>query len=222
MLDTVVFLNDKVITFFSNEVHLAKINAEVDTVLAKRFHVSGYPTAVLVNADGTEIDRIVGYADPDEYIKTVDDYRNGIGTLDDLLGKHAAKPDREMAFEIADKYKYRGKAEDAEIWFLSVIEVGEPLDSMSGLSRLAIANMFYRAKEYDRSISAYKQVAKDFSTAWVTEEADVYTAYVTHKMGDTASAIAAYELFLKKHPKSDDAKWAGEQIAKLKGMGTEK
>jgi len=58
-LDTVTFVDSAVIAMSQNLV-FAKINAEKDTVTAQLYKVRGYPTVVLMNADGSEIDRIGG------------------------------------------------------------------------------------------------------------------------------------------------------------------
>ena len=63
--------DQKAIDYFTNSMILAKFNAEVDTAVAKRYHVSAYPTTVLVDKSGEEIDRIVGYLETDEFLITV-------------------------------------------------------------------------------------------------------------------------------------------------------
>ncbi|MFQ5454256.1 MAG: thioredoxin fold domain-containing protein, partial [Candidatus Zixiibacteriota bacterium] len=161
-MDTVVLIDDKVIDFFSSEMVLLKVNAEVDTALAKSYHISGYPTIVLTDSKGEEIDRIVGYRPADEFLQTLENYKNGIGTLDDLLSKADTSENRNLYFEIADKYKYRGGVEEAKNWYKKVIDAGEPTDSLSGESRLSIADMYRRAIDYDKSLEAFNKTMKDF------------------------------------------------------------
>ena len=205
----------KSIAYFSDTVILAKVNAEVDTNLAKTYAVSGYPTAVLVGADGKEIDRVVGYAETDEYLQTVRDYLNGIGTLDDLLAKIETGFDRELAFEIGDKYKYRGGQESAIEWFNKVIEAGEPVDSMSGASRMAIADTYYRAKERETALAEYEKAAVDLKGTIYEVDANIWPAYINAKMGDTTQAVKRYTAFLKNFPESDEVEWVQGQIDKL-------
>lgn len=218
-LDTVVLVDPVAITFFQDEVVLVKINAEVDTLIAQKYHVSGYPTNVLVGTDGSEIDRIVGYAPTEEFLGTLRDYTKGIGTLDDMLAKAENGSDRELFLEIANKYKYRGGPDKAETWFNKVISVGKPLDSLSGEARVASANMVYRAKDYDRSMELYEQVKKDFGPNQFGELADIYCAIIYRKQSDTTNAIQAFKQFMIDYPESDDHEYAEKQIAKL--MATE-
>ncbi len=211
-----MFVDPKVIDYFTKEVILVKTDAEKDTLTARAYHVSGYPTLVLVDKAGKEIDRIVGYLPPEELMKTVTDYRNGIGTLEDLLNKSKQKPDRGLAFQIADKYKYRGGDTEAEIWYQKVIVAGQPTDSLSGESRMALADMYRRGKNYDRAIKAYQAIMTDFSGKPTAEGAEIYTAITLKSKGDTLGAIKAFQGFVEHFPKSEDVEYATKQIDKLK------
>lgn len=212
-----MFVDPMAVKFFTEEVILLKVNAEVDTMLAAKHHVSGYPTAVLLDGKGEEIDRIIGYLEPDEYVQILIDYREGIGTLANLLSRAGTEVDRSLYFEIADKYKYRGGPEEAAVWFEKVIEAGQPFDSMSGEARGGMANMWYRAKEYDRAIASYKAMVADFKTGPVVESAEIWMPVIHRKMGDTALAIEGFAAFAEKYPETEDAEYSLKQIKKLNG-----
>jgi tetratricopeptide (TPR) repeat protein len=172
---------------------------------------------VLVNKAGEEIDRIVGYLPPEEFVQKIDDYQNGVGTLDDLLSQADTLVDRELFIEIADKYKYRGGMEEAKLWFQRVIDEGDAKDSLSGESRMSLADMLRRAKEYEKARSAFSKIKKDFKGTMFSEAAEIWTAIVYRQEGDTAQAIKAFEGFVKNYPQSEDVEYATEQIKKLKG-----
>jgi len=212
-----VLTDKEVIDFFTNEMILAKVNGKEDTLLADQYHISAYPTLVMLDKNGNEIDRVVGYMPADAFLKTLKDYRQGIGTLTDLLAKAKTNPDRSLAFKIAEKYKYRGGSEDATSWFQKVIDAGDPLDSLSGESRFALAGMHYRAKNYNQALEAYSQIIKDFNGSFLAEPAEIWRAIVFRKMGDTTRAITAFEKFIEHYPESEDISYAEKQIAKLKG-----
>ncbi len=200
---------------------LVKINAEDDTLLAQKHHISGYPTGVLINADESEIDRIVGYAEVDEYLQILRDYKKGIGTLDDLLNRAKTEEDRNLYFEIADKFKYRGGQDDAISWFNKVIESGEPKDSLSTEGRMAIANLFYRAKDYPTALGHYKAVSADFADGYFGEESRIWQGLVLKKVGDTTMALSVFESFIKNFPEAVDFEYVTKQIAKLKPQDEE-
>ncbi len=199
-----------------------KAHAEAaDSLTAKDYKVSGFPTFVITDSKGKEIDRIVGYLPAKEFLAKVDDYMNGIGTLDDLLSKVEASKDRTLYFEIADKYKYRGAPDDAKSWFEKVIADGEATDSLSGEARFALADMMRRNKEFDASIAAFKAIKKDFKGTPLDETVSIYIPYTTMTKGDTANAIKSFEQFIKEFPESEDVEFAKKTISELKGEVTE-
>ena len=211
-----MFIEPKVIEYFTNQMILAKVNGDIDTVTSRKYAVSGYPTAVMLGPDGKEVDRIVGYAPPEEYLKMVQDYKAGIGTLDDLLRKAKDSTDRNLYYEIADKYKYRGAPEQANEWFGKVIAAGQPTDSLSGECRMAMADLLRRAKKYDEAFASYAQIEKDFGGTLFSEGASIYQAIILRQKGDTTAAIGAFEKFIATYPKSEDVEYAKKQIDKLK------
>jgi len=207
-----VLTDQKVIDFFTNEMILAKVNGKEDTLLAQQHHIVAYPTLVMVDTDGDEVDRIVGYMEPDSLLIEARNYQKGIGTLADLLTGV-----RNLSFEIAEKYHYRDESEEAVAWYQKVINDGEPRDSLSGESRMAIGNMYVRAKEYDTAAAAFTKIMEDFEGTQFAEDAEIWRAYTYRRKGDTTAAITAFEKFIERHPESEDVDYAQKQIAKLKG-----
>lgn len=61
--------------------------------LRKKFNVRGIPSFVFVDDDGNEIDRIVGYMPPKEYLAEMTRIRNGINTIPDLVSQLKEDPD---------------------------------------------------------------------------------------------------------------------------------
>lgn len=68
MLDDSTWQDAAVIALLQAEAVALKIDAEKERDLARRYKVEGYPTLLLLKADGTEIDRIVGYRDATKFI----------------------------------------------------------------------------------------------------------------------------------------------------------
>ena len=61
--------------------------------LAKRYAAHGFPTLVVVDAAGDEVDRIVGYLPPEKFLAEIARIRSGEGTLPALKAKVDASPD---------------------------------------------------------------------------------------------------------------------------------
>jgi thiol:disulfide interchange protein len=68
-LDQVTWKDARVVEWIDETCVALKLDAERETGLAVRFKVTGYPTIVFVDASGTEIDRLVGYHDADEFLR---------------------------------------------------------------------------------------------------------------------------------------------------------
>lgn len=215
MIDTVVLKDSAAIEFFNNEMALVRVNAEEDTVLADEYQVSGYPTLVMLGADGKEIDRLVGYIPPEPFIQKFRDYAKGIGTLEALLEQATTKTDRALFMEIGMKYKYRGGSEDATFWYTKALEEGDALDSLSGECRIALADMHRRSGDYDQALTALAAISKDFGDLHAGTQAELWTAIVYKKMDDTTKAIAQFEAFIQNHPTHEDAEYCRKQIVKL-------
>ncbi len=211
-LDTGVFVDQKAIKFFSEEMVLVKIDARADTLTKKKYLVRGLPTTILMKKDGREIDRKVGYSVTDSYLKTLTDYAAGIGTLDDLL-----RQVRDLASQIADKYKYRGASEQARAWFDWTIEAGDPTDSVSAENRIELGDLYRRDKEYERALEIFANTARDFQGRAAEEKARIYMAVVYDEMNDTVRALQAYEDYVEMYPDSKYSNYANGQIKKLMG-----
>jgi len=210
-----VFVDSLAIDYFSNTAILARINAEKDTLAAQKYHVTGYPMTILINKDGTEIDRLIGYAPTQEYVGTLEGYAKGIGTLTALRDSASKVVDRNLYFVIADRYKYRGDIDSAATWYGKIVDAGQPTDSMSGESRVAEADMYRREKHYDEALKAFKGIATDFDGKPQGIDASVYTGIVYLAMGDTTNAVAAYQTAADKYPASDAGKYAAKQVKTL-------
>ena len=215
MIDTVVLKDSAAIEFFNNEMALVQIDAKKDTALAAEYHVSGYPTLVMLGSDGKEIDRLVGYIPPKPFLQTFRDYAKGINTLDDLLSRATTKTDRTLFMQIGKKYKYRGDGEDATFWYTKALEEEDALDSLSGECRLALADMHRRSGDYDKALAAYVAITKDYADLHAGTEAEIWIATIYSKTGEPTKAIAQFEAFIKKHPNHKDAAYCKKQIAKL-------
>lgn len=216
-----MFVDSSVMDYFRSEMVLVKVNGTVDSALAREHKVQAYPTLVMLDTKGEEIDRIVGYLEPEEFLQTVRDYLVGIGTLDDLLKRHEEEPDREVAYEIAGKYRHRGASEEAKAWYQEVLDGSEELDSLNYSSRKSLAAMARIGGHLDTAESIFSEMMQNFAASDYAEDAEIWHAYIIEQRNDTARAVAAYEAFLEHHPQSDDTTFARKRLGNLKGETSE-
>lgn len=98
----------------------------------KTYKVIGFPTVLLLQADGTEVDRVVGFGfEPggeveagDAFMKTMDSFAAGEGTLLALTGELEADPDNlELLEKLAEKRLGRYEFTDAAVHFKRILEL---------------------------------------------------------------------------------------------------
>jgi len=203
-----VFVDPKVIEFFTKEMILVQVNGDrVDTALAGQYCVAAFPTLVLMDKDGKEIDRVAGYLPPEEFMQTFRDYTKGVGTIADLVAKSKDSTSREYSLQIAERYKYTCDKAAAEQWYNKVIAAGDPLDSLSGECRSSIADMYSRAKRFDDAIAAYRKIIADFEGKQIADDSRQAIGYVYVRAKKYDDAIAEFKqiaaTFKGKQPATD-------------------
>ncbi|MGB5105389.1 MAG: tetratricopeptide repeat protein [Candidatus Zixiibacteriota bacterium] len=209
-------LPDAYVQKFLKSFALANINAEVDTITSGRFGVRSYPTTLLLNVKGQEIDRLVGYYPPEEFVGGITNALAGIGTLEDLLQRAETNPSVEANYEIGQKYRYRGDYGQATYYFMKVMaedpanEKGKTVESAYNL-----AHMKYKLTDYTGAVALWRQMAADYPDDPMSVDGELMIAYSYQKAGDFKSAKKEYNAFLKKHPDTEEKEWIAEQFTAM-------
>ena len=86
--------------------------------LINHYNISGFPSIVFVDKDSSEIDRIIGYLPPIEFLAEIQRIQNGINTIPDLIDKTTKNPNNfELWMMLASKYEDRRDLQSAlEVW----------------------------------------------------------------------------------------------------------
>lgn len=209
--------SDSAVIEMSKAMVFAKINAEVDTLTAQKYVIPGYPTIVIAESDGTEIERIGGFLPAADFIKTVNDYLNDVGTLADYLRMADTNATVEINAIIGEKYESRGMYDMAMQYYQKVIDA-DP-DNAQGKTpeaMLSVGGILLRDKRYDDAMATFKNVIKKFSGTDSAIDGELWLGYALRKKGDTSGAIKHYETFLKNYPNFEDSTRIKETIEKLK------
>ncbi len=127
-LDVRTYTDADVAAFVNANVVPIKIDAEkgegID--IAKRYGVNGYPTILLINSDGAEIDRVLGYVPPKPFLSTLQSYLKGENTIGALTSRLKDAPDDvNLQFAIAQKYSERNDLETASEHFRKILELDQ-------------------------------------------------------------------------------------------------
>ncbi|MBP7461347.1 MAG: tetratricopeptide repeat protein [Candidatus Delongbacteria bacterium] len=214
-MDSTTFQDSTVLTFLK-DYYLLKINAEQDTLTAKKYGIVAYPTLVLMDASGNEIDRL-HYAEPAEFIKIIRDYQSGIGTLADFLNQQREHPDSlDLVYKIADKYQSRGDKSNAKLYFEQILTLDPKNQAgFSDNALLEIGHCFRRAKDFDSALVYFSRYLTDFPSDSLAPDAQIYLGLVSLKKGDTEGARRYWEEFLTKFPTSNDTTYVKKKLAEL-------
>ena len=189
-----MFVDPKVIEFFAKEMILVQLNGDrIDTALARQYCVSGFPTLVMMDKDGMEIDRVAGYLPPEEFMLTFRNYAMGVGTIADMVAKSKDSTSRGYSLQIADRYKYTCDKAAAEQWYNRVIAAGDPLDSVSGECRTSIADMYARSNRFDDAIAAYRKIIADFEGRQAADDSRMAVGHVYVRAKKYDDAIAEFK-----------------------------
>ena len=82
MLDQTTWTDAKVAALLVEKTVALKIDAEKEAALAKKYKINAYPTVLLLKADGTIIDRLIGYRAPDVFIADFNSALSGKSSLE--------------------------------------------------------------------------------------------------------------------------------------------
>ena len=87
------------------------------------YNCKGVPHLLFVDNKGNEVDRIIGYLPPSEYLVRIQDIRNNKHTLDDYLTQYEnGKANADVIAEIAMKYEDRGDSDNAKEFYSILIK----------------------------------------------------------------------------------------------------
>jgi thioredoxin-like negative regulator of GroEL len=112
-LDDKVFAREDVAKALASQFVALRRDGEKDEgeALVARYHVVGYPTVLILDATGAEVDRLMGFLPPRDLLATLQQFRAGRGTLAELEKKLAATPsDEALKLEVATRHALRGEA----------------------------------------------------------------------------------------------------------------
>jgi thioredoxin-related protein len=214
-LDDATFTDSLVIAMSNNDIFV-KINAEIDTSLAERFAISGYPTIVVTKPDGTEIDRILGYVDANEFYNQVNLYLMGKETLEDYLTRLEDEPDNpEYLLTIAEKCAGHSRFDSSIEFYNKLIALDS--DDRRGYASRALAGIFNVqgvSRDYAAAIATCQDLIQRFPTSPEAEDASAMIGYFTAKSGDEKGALAIYRDYLQKYPDGRNP-WVKERLADL-------
>lgn len=215
-LDDTTYIDPTFIQF-SKGFTMSRINAEVDTVTAARYHVQNYPTVLILNEKGEEIERVVGYSRAPEFIAQIKDYLAGRNTLASVLAQEPAHADDPaFVYKLADRLADYGRVQESMQRFLKFVAMdpknaaGYTDDAYYRMARMARKEHDYVAdRKYAQTILD-KYPDSDMMRPAFLEVGQSYS-----KAGQLEKARGIFLDYAKRFPDDGDASWAREQADTL-------
>lgn len=214
-LDSATFHDSAVIAFSQNMVFV-RVNADTDTLTAQKYSIHGYPTVVVAQSDGTEIDRISGYMPPEPFMETIQNYLQDKETLADYLRRADTNATIMVNYVLGDKYSSRGMNDKAVDYFQKVIAADpDNKDSLTIDAMFSIGSILIGEKDYQKALELFDEIIVKFKGTPGAVDAVLWKGIALRNMGDTSGAIAVFRGFLKDNPDNPDSAYARSQIDKL-------
>lgn len=138
-LDQITWPDPAVKAWFDAKALLLKVDGEKHEALTERFKVAAFPTIVLLRPDGTELDRLVGFRGPREFLAEVESALAGKDAV--ARARDAVRADGGLSpktrFELGQVLVEKGDDEGALAEFLWCFDHGEERDETFAGVRLS-------------------------------------------------------------------------------------
>lgn len=159
--------------------------------LVRRFGVRGYPTILFLDADGREVDRVVGFLAADRFAAEVARIRRGEGTLKGLRLAHEAAPAAAgPAVAYARRLVRAGETGAARALLTPVADAvpGDPVARPAAF--LGLAELALRLGDDAGALASATRVTDDFPASPEAADAWLLRVQVHASEGEVETALA--------------------------------
>ena len=174
--------------------------------IAQRYHVVGFPTLLVLDGKGVEIDRMMGGLSASELVLKLTRMREGNGTLAQLEQEVERAPSDALKLEVAMRHAMRGDAR-AVVELTEVVRIDPMNQSHRAASALlTLGKYFYLrgTKDYPHAESTLLELEKRFPTTDEASQATYARAVAIQHMGRSKDAQALLDDWMAKAPKDEE------------------
>ena len=219
-MEATTFVNPSVIDDMGDRYVWLRLNAETENdgiLVHKKFGITSYPTVLILDHQGAEIDRLEGYFPPDRFQKTVDNFIRSSGSLGKLTEKAEKQPDSVQAqYDLAEKYLQRrdfGKAGHR----LSRVIALDP-DNRYGMtesSHYYLALSLASEEKNEAALEQLDQFDSRFPDSDLQADATLLRGQIYYYYGDATKARKVLSTYLESHPDHGYANRARQLLAEI-------
>jgi tetratricopeptide (TPR) repeat protein len=162
--------------------------------VAKKYKVSAYPTLLVIAPDGNEVDRFLGYMEPADFIKTIDGYRNGVGTIAALEKQLKASPDNvELLYQVGTKHAEAGRSEQAAEPLNKVLKLDPNNADRNPEILYSLGEAYYMDGKYADAKPYFNRLVTEYKNSEIAPDGYKRLAGIEYKMGNNDAAVAMME-----------------------------
>jgi len=216
LLDDSTF-SHMIVIGMSEQMVFVKIDVEEDSISTNHYDVSFFPTIIVANPDGSEVDRLVGYYPPADFFNEIQLYLQGNETLEDFQNRLADEPDNvEYHLILAEKYKHRSAWDQALEYYNNALRLC-PDDNPFVLEKalLGIADVQCEKGDFSAALTSYSEFLELYPQSEKAEDAARKIPYCYAKTGDYIRADELFREYLVNYPDGEYSRWVQDKIDNL-------
>ena len=160
-LDADTFTDQKVIDFAKQNLISKKIDAEKGDgpKQKKKYRVRGYPTILFLDSQGAEIDRIVGYRPPEEFLSELNRIKNGENTIYEIISRYEQnKHHYPTQISLAEKFVTLNLPDSAKSILDDIYRKQKKKSQLDFTIAFRVSKLYYRIGSLDTSIDLLDQI----------------------------------------------------------------
>jgi thioredoxin-related protein len=217
-MDVETWTDPRVAALQSGYVFL-KLDAEHDTdgtEMQRKFMITGFPTVMILNPDGSEFDRLEGYLPADRFLSMLNKAVGNPEALGNLKAAEARDPGNlEIRFKTARKLLAGKSYEEAQSRFERIVsEDGQNKAGYTPNALFYIGIIQATRRESEQALATIDRLRGQFQSADKIPEATLFSGEILMEMGQTDKARSRIREFLSKYPKHRLAEQAEQLLPK--------
>ncbi len=174
--------------------------------IAQRYHVVGFPTLLVIDPRGVEVDRIMGERSATELVVRLVHLRDGRDTLARLEAELARVPSEALKLEVATRHAMRGDPRAVSELTEIVAADADNKSHRAAAALLTLGKYYYLrgAKDYAHAEATLADLEQRFPTTDEASQATYARAIALQNTGRAPQAAALLDAWIAGAPKDRD------------------
>lgn len=205
LLDSTTWKDEKVILLLKENTISLKVDAEKELALSKKYSITGYPTILLLKADGSVLDRMVGYQKPETFTLSFQSALKGITALDRARNAVSESNNGDLRAQVIARQKLanvlleQGQNEEALKEYLWLYDDGmKRIPSYSGVRNSFILSGLQRLSlNFPPALKALHQQRDRARNLFLTSPGELSTAQdlfsLNHALKEDQSSVETFD-----------------------------